>query len=71
MRLQLLEEGERLSKLLLVLDHEEEKEMPVLRLEDGGYVREVRWAGRPWQRLAVQVPRPVVHADAATASKVR
>jgi hypothetical protein len=45
--------------------------MPVLRLEDGGYVREVRRAGRPWQRLAVQVSRPVVHADAATASEVR
>lgn len=43
----------------------------VVRLEDGSYMREVRRVvGRPWERLAVQVSRPVVPADAASASEV-
>ncbi|KAL6844573.1 hypothetical protein ACP4OV_025232 [Aristida adscensionis] len=41
------------------------------RLEDGSYLREVRRVvGRPWKRLAVQVSRPVVPEDAATAAEV-
>ncbi|CAN6205066.1 unnamed protein product [Urochloa humidicola] len=42
----------------------------IARLEDGSYLREVRSAGRPWGRLAVQVSRPVVPEDAASASEV-
>ncbi|CAN6211315.1 unnamed protein product [Urochloa humidicola] len=42
----------------------------IARLEDGSYLREVRSAGRPWGRLAVQVSRPVVPEDAASASDV-
>ena len=44
----------------------------MLRLEDGSYLREVRRVrvGRPWERLAVQVSRPVVPVDAASASEV-
>jgi hypothetical protein len=42
----------------------------VVRLEDGSYMREVRRVGRPWERLAVQVSRPAVPADAASASEV-
>ncbi|CAL5072862.1 unnamed protein product [Urochloa decumbens] len=42
----------------------------VARLEDGSYLREIRRAGRPWGRLAVQVSRPVVPEDAASASEV-
>ncbi|RLN34995.1 uncharacterized protein C2845_PM03G06120 [Panicum miliaceum] len=43
-----------------------------VRLEDGSYLREVRRVrvGRPWERLAVQVSRPVVPVDAASASEV-
>jgi len=42
----------------------------VVRLEDGSYMREVRRVGRTWERLAVQVSRPAVPADAASASEV-
>lgn len=42
----------------------------VVRLEDGSYMREVRRVGRPWERLAVQVSRPAVPLDAASASEV-
>ncbi|CAN6218716.1 unnamed protein product [Urochloa humidicola] len=42
----------------------------IARLEDGSYLREIRRAGRPWGRLAVQVSRPVVPEDAASASEV-
>ncbi|WVZ65848.1 hypothetical protein U9M48_015147 [Paspalum notatum var. saurae] len=42
----------------------------MVRLEDGSYMREVRRVGRPWERLAVQVSRPVVPEDAASASEV-
>ncbi|KAL6655046.1 hypothetical protein ACP70R_005872 [Stipagrostis hirtigluma subsp. patula] len=41
------------------------------RLEDGSYLHKVRGAiGRPWERLAVQVSRPVVPQDAASAAEV-
>ncbi|KAL6601575.1 hypothetical protein ACP70R_044795 [Stipagrostis hirtigluma subsp. patula] len=41
------------------------------RLEDGSYLHEVRLPiGRPWERLAVQVSRPVVPQDAASAAEV-
>ena len=44
----------------------------MVRLEDGSYLREVRRVrvGQPWERLAVQVSRPVVPVDAASASEV-
>ena len=44
----------------------------MVRLEDGSYLREVRRVrvGRPCERLAVQVSRPVVPVDAASASEV-
>ncbi|TKW34631.1 hypothetical protein SEVIR_2G318100v4 [Setaria viridis] len=42
----------------------------IVRLEDGSYLREVRRVCRPWERLAVQVSRPVVPVDAASASEV-
>ncbi|KAJ1290804.1 hypothetical protein BS78_02G271200 [Paspalum vaginatum] len=42
----------------------------MVRLEDGSYMREVRRVGRMWERLAVQVSRPVVPKDAASASEV-
>ncbi|XP_062199871.1 uncharacterized protein LOC133902279 [Phragmites australis] len=42
----------------------------IVRLEDGSYLREVRRVGRPWERLAVQVSRPVVPEDAASVAEV-
>ncbi|CAN6175313.1 unnamed protein product [Urochloa humidicola] len=42
----------------------------IARLDDGSYLREIRRAGRPWGRLAVQVSRPVVSEDAVSASEV-
>lgn len=43
----------------------------MVRLEDRSYLREVTRVGRPWQRLAVQVSRPVAPVDAASVSEVR
>lgn len=41
------------------------------KLEDGSYLRQViSRAGRRWDRLAVQVSRPVIPENAATASQV-
>ncbi|XP_062193238.1 uncharacterized protein LOC133896652 [Phragmites australis] len=42
----------------------------MVRLEDGSYLHEVRRVGRPWEWLVVQVSRPVVPEDAASASEV-
>lgn len=42
----------------------------IVRLEDGSYLHEVRRVGGLWERLAVQVSRPVVPLHTASASEV-
>ncbi|PAN13809.1 hypothetical protein PAHAL_2G365300 [Panicum hallii] len=60
------------SKMCASVGHGASGVQDTVRLEDGSYLREVRRVrvGRPWERLAVQVSRPVVPVDAASASEV-